>query len=86
MARFSNESNYGRSLLSDQDFDRIGKQASDMLMSRLVLSGKFLVLERPDVAKLEREQRTRSRRGPLAVWWRREKKDIVFVSLTKDPS
>jgi curli biogenesis system outer membrane secretion channel CsgG len=56
VARFSNESNYGRSLLTDQDLDRIGKQAGDMLMSRLVLSGKFLVLERPDAAKLEREQ------------------------------
>jgi len=57
VARFTNESNYGRSLLSDQDLDRIGKQAGDMLMSRLVLSGKFLVLERPDAAKLEREQK-----------------------------
>ena len=57
IARFTNESNYGRSLLTDQDLDRIGKQASDMLMSRLVLSGKFLVLERPDAAKLEREQK-----------------------------
>ena len=56
IARFTNESNYGRSLLTDQDLDRIGKQAGDMLMSRLVLSGKFLVLERPDAAKLEREQ------------------------------
>jgi curli biogenesis system outer membrane secretion channel CsgG len=57
VARFTNESNYGRSLLTDQDLDRIGKQAGDMLMSRLVLSGKFLVLERPDAAKLEREQK-----------------------------
>jgi curli biogenesis system outer membrane secretion channel CsgG len=56
VARFTNESNYGRSLLSDNDLDRIGKQASDMLMSRLVLSGNFLVLERPDAAKLQREQ------------------------------
>jgi curli biogenesis system outer membrane secretion channel CsgG len=56
IARFTNESNYGRSLLADQDLDRLGKQASDMLMSRLVLSGKFLVLERPDAAKLQREQ------------------------------
>src|SRR5437763_9736695 len=56
IARFTNESNYGRSLLTDQDLDRIGKQAGDMLMSRLVLSGKFLVLERPDAARLEREQ------------------------------
>ena len=56
IARFTNESNYGRSLLTDQDLDRIGKQAGDMLMSRLVLSGKFLVLERPDAAKLQKEQ------------------------------
>lgn len=54
--RFSNETNYGRSLLSDADYDRIGKQASDMLASRLVASGKFIVLERPDLRKLEGEQ------------------------------
>ena len=56
IARFTNETNYGRSLLTDADFDRIGKQASDMLASRLVTSGNFLVLERPDLAKLKREQ------------------------------
>jgi curli biogenesis system outer membrane secretion channel CsgG len=55
IARFSNETNYGRSLLNDADFDRIGKQASDMLASRLIASGNFLVLERPDLAKLMRE-------------------------------
>jgi len=54
--RFSNETNYGRSLLNDADLDRIGKQASDMLASRLVMSGNFVVLERPDLQKLEREQ------------------------------
>jgi curli biogenesis system outer membrane secretion channel CsgG len=56
IARFTNESNYGRSLLNDSDLDRIGKQAGDMLMSRLVSSGGFLVLERPDAAKVQREQ------------------------------
>jgi curli biogenesis system outer membrane secretion channel CsgG len=56
VARFTNESNYGRALLNDQDLDRLGKQASDMLMSRLVLSNNFLVLERPDAAKVQREQ------------------------------
>jgi len=56
IARFSNETNYGRSLLSDADLDRIGKQASDMLGSRLILSKLFVVLERPDLAKLQREQ------------------------------
>lgn len=56
IGRFSNESNYGRSLLNDADLDRVGKQASDMLTSRLVMSGQFIVLERPDVVKVEREQ------------------------------
>ena len=56
IGRFTNETNYGRSLLSDADLDRLGKQASDMLASRLVMSGQFLVLERPDLAKIEREQ------------------------------
>jgi curli biogenesis system outer membrane secretion channel CsgG len=55
IGRFTNESLYGRTLLNDADLDRIGKQASDMLSSRLVMSGRFLVLERPDLAKVERE-------------------------------
>lgn len=57
IGRFTNETNYGRSLLNDADLDRIGKQASDMLSSRLVMSQQFLVLERPDAGKLEREQK-----------------------------
>ncbi len=57
VGRFSNETNYGRSLLADADLDRIGKQASDMLSSRLVMSQQFLVLERPDATKLDREQK-----------------------------
>ena len=56
IGRFTNETTYGRSLLTDAELDRIGKQASDMLASRLVLSGEFIVLERPDLTKLEREQ------------------------------
>ncbi len=56
IGRFTNETNYGRSLLNDDQLDRIGKQASDMLGSRLVMSGQFLVLERPDLNKIEKEQ------------------------------
>ena len=56
VGRFTNETNYGRSLLTDAELDRIGKQASDMLVSRLVQSGQFLVLERTDLGKVEREQ------------------------------
>lgn len=57
IGRFSNETNYGRSLVVDQNFDRIGKQASDMLASRLIKSGNFLVFERPDLEKVEKEQK-----------------------------
>jgi curli biogenesis system outer membrane secretion channel CsgG len=56
VGRFTNETTYGRSLLNDADLDRIGKQASDMLASRLVMSGQFIVLERPDLSKIQREQ------------------------------
>lgn len=56
VARFTNETRYGRSLLRDEDLDPLGKQASDMLMSRLVESGGFIVLERPDLKKIDREQ------------------------------
>lgn len=55
VARFSNETQYGRSLLRDGDLDPLGKQASDMLSGRLIASGNFLVFERADVEKIQRE-------------------------------
>lgn len=54
--RFTNETNYGKALMTDDDFDRLGKQASDMLASRLVKSGNFMVFERSDIKKIQREQ------------------------------
>ena len=56
VGRFTNESNYGRSLRTDAELDRIGKQASDMLTSRLVQAGQFVVLERTDLNKVLMEQ------------------------------
>lgn len=56
IGRFSNETNYGKTLLSDENYDRIGKQVSDMLATRLIKSGRFLVFERPDLNKVEAEQ------------------------------
>lgn len=49
IGRFSNSTNYGRSLLMPGQADPIANQASDMLMARLVDSGKFLVFERDDI-------------------------------------
>ena len=56
IGRFTNETRYGRTFLRDSDADPLGKQASDMLASRLVESAAFLVFERPDLEKLYREQ------------------------------
>lgn len=56
IGRFSNETNYGRGLLVDSDLDPLGKQASDVLATQLERSGRFLIFERPDLAKIEREQ------------------------------
>ncbi|MDD2897344.1 MAG: CsgG/HfaB family protein [Desulfuromonadaceae bacterium] len=56
IARFTNESNYGRSLMTDQDYDRIGKQASDMLSAKLIKSNRFVVFERIDMSKVLKEQ------------------------------
>lgn len=56
IARFTNESNYGRALMTDQDYDRIGKQASDMLASKLIKSNNFIVFERTDLNKVNNEQ------------------------------
>ncbi|SVB27614.1 uncharacterized protein METZ01_LOCUS180468 [marine metagenome] len=58
--RFTNETTYGRSLLLDKDLDRIGKQTSDMLASRLIKSRRFLVFERTDLNKLLDEQKNSS--------------------------
>ncbi len=56
IGRFSNETRYGRTFQVDSNFDPLGKQASDMLSSRLVASQKFLVFERPDLERLRAEQ------------------------------
>jgi curli biogenesis system outer membrane secretion channel CsgG len=56
IGRFSNETRYGRTFQVDAEQDPLGKQASDMLMSRLVASNKFMVFERQDLARIQKEQ------------------------------
>lgn len=56
IARFSNETKHGNSFLLDENNDRIGKQASDILAARLTESGKFLMFERQDLDKIKAEQ------------------------------
>lgn len=57
IGRFSNETRYGRTFQTDGAGDPLGKQATDMLSSRLVASQQFLVFERPDLARIREEQR-----------------------------
>lgn len=57
IGRFSNETRYGRTFQTDSNNDPLGKQASDMLATKLVGSNKFLVFERQDLAKINEEQR-----------------------------
>ncbi|WP_371185205.1 CsgG/HfaB family protein [Thalassotalea maritima] len=52
IGRFSDETKRGNTFLLDQDNNRIGKQASDILSSRLTDSGQFLMLERSDLNAL----------------------------------
>lgn len=55
IGRFSNETEYGKGLFYDKDNDPMGKQALDILSTKLAASGKFLLLERNDLAALLEE-------------------------------
>ncbi|MBV7299685.1 CsgG/HfaB family protein [Enterovibrio paralichthyis] len=48
IARFSNETRTANAFLLNENDDRIGKQASDILSARLAATGKFLMFERTD--------------------------------------
>jgi len=55
IARFSNETKYGQSFFIDKQDNRIGKQAVDILSSKLLETGKFILLERADLDKITKE-------------------------------
>jgi curli biogenesis system outer membrane secretion channel CsgG len=55
LGRITNETNYGRTLLRDNNNDPLGKQVGDMLSKMLTESGRFIVLERPDIGRLKDE-------------------------------
>lgn len=52
IGRFSNETKYGKGLFYDKANDPMGKQALDILSSKLAASEKFILLERNDVGSL----------------------------------
>lgn len=55
IGRFSNETQYAKGIFYDKENDPMGKQALDILSSKLAASGKFLLLERSDIATLLEE-------------------------------
>ena len=55
IARFTNETNYGRSFLLDKDSNPIGKQCLDILSKKLLDTDKFILLERADMEKINTE-------------------------------
>ena len=67
IGRFTNETRYGKSFQVDSNNDPLGKQASDMLATRLVASQKFLVFERPDIEKIKAEQSITKETGLIGV-------------------
>lgn len=55
IGRFSNETQYAKGIFYDKENDPMGKQALDILSSKLATSEKFLLLERNDLATLLEE-------------------------------
>jgi curli biogenesis system outer membrane secretion channel CsgG len=55
VGRFTNETKYGQSFFLDGQNDRIGKQALDILSNKLLMTEKFIVLERADLDKIQKE-------------------------------
>ena len=57
IGRFSNETQYAKGIFYDKENDPMGKQALDILSSKLAASGKFLLLERSDLSTLLEESK-----------------------------
>lgn len=93
VGRFSNETTYGKALLAYEDFERFGRQTGDMLASRLIRSGEFLVFERPDIEVVRKEQQYVSDSGLVGVdtliigalteFGRSDEGELGFLSKTK---
>ena len=55
IARFSNETQYAKGLFYSKDNDPLGKQAVDILSTKLASTNKFILLERQDLDKILEE-------------------------------
>lgn len=55
IGRFSNETQYAKGIFYDKENDPMGKQALDILSTKLASLGKFILLERSDLSTLLEE-------------------------------
>ena len=55
IGRFSNETQYAKGLFYDKENDPMGKQATDILTTKLASSGKFIMIERNDLSAIIEE-------------------------------
>jgi curli biogenesis system outer membrane secretion channel CsgG len=97
IGRFSNSTNYGRALLVDGQKDPLAEQASDMLMTRLVDTGQFLVFERSDLDAVKAESNISGNApqlvgvdalivGSVTQFGRQTEGQVGFLSSTKRQS
>jgi len=67
IARFSNETQYAKGIFYDKENDPIGKQAVDILSTKLAQSNKFILLERQDMDKIMEELQIAGNEGMQKV-------------------
>lgn len=94
IARFTNETRYGQSFFIDKNSDRIGKQAMDILSNKLFATGKFVMLERGDLSKIDKELKIGGSKkldnaadyiilGSITEFGRKEVSDVGLFSRVK---
>ncbi|HBX20934.1 MAG TPA: penicillin-binding protein activator LpoB, partial [Porphyromonadaceae bacterium] len=67
IARFSNETQYAKGIFYDKDNDPLGKQAVDILSTKLASTNKFILLERQDMDKILEELKIAGTEAPQKV-------------------
>ncbi|XPV74923.1 MAG: CsgG/HfaB family protein [Desulfovibrio sp.] len=94
IARFTNETRFGKSFFLDENNDRIGKQAVDILSSALMETEKFILLERADLKLIQKELKLGDVKslknmadylivGSVTEFGRKETGEVGFFSRTK---
>ena len=67
IARFSNETEYAKGIFYNKENDPMGKQALDILSTKLASTGKFILLERQDMDKILEELKIAGNQGNLKI-------------------